>query len=115
MGLRQHRVNILFYTKMHHLILCPSASWTTFGTEFIGSNWAWRIPSILQGLPSIFQFILVLWAPESPRWLVSKGKDTEALDTLAYYHADGDRTDPLVLFEFNEIKAGIELDRTGTF
>ncbi|KAJ3559384.1 hypothetical protein NM688_g380 [Phlebia brevispora] len=88
------------------------ASWTTFGTEFINNTWAWRIPSILQGLPSVFQFFLVLWAPESPRWLVSKGRETAALKTLAYYHADGDETDPLVLFEFNEIRAGIELDRT---
>ncbi|PSR70584.1 hypothetical protein PHLCEN_2v13522 [Hermanssonia centrifuga] len=88
------------------------ASWTTFGTEFIPNNWAWRIPSILQGLPSVLQFFLVLWVPESPRWLVSKGHESRALQTLAYYHADGDETDPLVLYEFNEIKAGIELDRT---
>ncbi|KAF7795673.1 hypothetical protein EIP86_006838 [Pleurotus ostreatoroseus] len=87
------------------------ASWTTFGTEFISNNWAWRIPSLLQGLPSLFQFFLVLWGPESPRWLMHKGKEALALKTLAYYHADGDETDPLVLFEFNEIKAGIELDR----
>jgi hypothetical protein len=32
---------------------------------------------------------LVLFAPESPRFLVSKGKEAEALRTLAYYHADG--------------------------
>ncbi|KAJ3559387.1 hypothetical protein NM688_g384 [Phlebia brevispora] len=81
------------------------ASWTTFGTEFINNTWSWRIPSLLQGLPSVFQFFLVLWGPESPRWLMHKGKETEALKTLAYYHADGDDTDPLVLFEFNEIKA----------
>lgn len=60
----------------------------------------------------MFQFALILFGPESPRWLVSKGKESQALQTLAYYHADGDETDPLVLFEFNEIKAGIELDRT---
>ena len=97
------------------LIQACRASWTTFGTEFINNNWAWRIPSILQGLPSVFQFFLVLFAPESPRWLISKGKETEALKTLAYYHADGDESDTLVLFEFNEIRAGIELDRTGEY
>lgn len=43
---------------------------------------------------------------------MSKGKETQALKTLAYYHADGDEQDALVLFEFNEIKAGIELDRS---
>ncbi|KAI0701342.1 hexose transporter [Cytidiella melzeri] len=88
------------------------ASWSTYGTEFINNNWSWRIPSILQGVPSIFQFFLILFGPESPRWLVSKGREEKALQTLAYYHADSDETDALVLFEFNEIKAGIELDRT---
>ncbi|KAI0767883.1 hypothetical protein BC629DRAFT_1596147 [Irpex lacteus] len=45
-----------------------------------------------------------------PRWLVYKGKEQQALHTLAYYHADGDETDPLVLFEYNEIKAAVALD-----
>lgn len=87
------------------------ASWTTFGTSNIASTWSWRIPSLLQGLPSAFQFCLVLFAPESPRWLISKGKDAEALKTLAYYHADGDDQDPLVQYEFEEIKAAIDSDR----
>lgn len=89
------------------------AAWTTFGTfKIANSTWAWRIPSILQGLPSILQVCLIWFAPESPRWLVSKGKDAEALKTLAYYHADGNTEDPLVKYEFEEIKAAIEFDRT---
>jgi len=88
------------------------AAWTTFGTFKIQSSWAWRIPSVLQGLPSVLQVAFVLWAPESPRWLVSKGRETEALKTLAYYHADSNEDDPLVKYEFEEIKAAIEFDRT---
>jgi hypothetical protein len=53
--------------------------------------------------------------PESPRWLVSKGRDTQAIKTLAYYHADGDENDGLVRYEYDEIKAAIEFDRTGTW
>jgi hypothetical protein len=67
------------------------AAWSTFGTFKIGSSWSWRIPSILQGIPSFLQIALVLFAPESPRWLVSKGRDQEALKTLAYYHAGGNQ------------------------
>jgi len=87
------------------------AAWTTFGTFRINDNWSWRIPSALQGLPSVIQVCLIWFVPESPRWLVGKGREDEALSTLAYYHADGDENDPLVRYEFEEIKAAIAFDR----
>lgn len=88
------------------------AAWTTFGSQYIHSTWAWRLPSILQGLPAMIQIFLVWFMPESPRWLVSKGRDAQAIETLAYYHADGNAEDPLVIYEYNEIKAAIDFDRT---
>ena len=90
------------------------SSWSSFGTSRINSNWSWRIPSVLQAIPSVLQFFLIWFVPESPRWLVSKGKDAKALHTLAYYHADGDETDALVLYEYEEIKTAIAMDKEGT-
>ncbi|TFK96723.1 hexose transporter [Pterulicium gracile] len=87
------------------------AAWSTFGTFKINSSWSWRVPSLLQALPSLIQIGLIFICPESPRWLVSKGRNEEALKTLAYYHADGNDQDPLVQYEFEEIKAAIELDK----
>lgn len=75
------------------------------------SSWAWRIPSAIQGVPSVVQVFLIPFAPESPRWLIAKGRDEEALRTLAYYHADGNAQDPLVQFEYAEIKGSIESER----
>ncbi|KAF7291135.1 MFS domain-containing protein [Mycena indigotica] len=88
------------------------AAWTTFGTFKINSTWSWRVPSALQALPSVIQIFLIWFVPESPRYLVNKGREAEALKTLAYYHADGNEDDPLVRYEFQEIKTAIEFDKT---
>ncbi|EJC97789.1 hexose transporter [Fomitiporia mediterranea MF3/22] len=90
------------------------AAWTTYGSFKIPTSWAWRLPSVLQGLPSVLQVCLIWFAPESPRWLVAKGRETQALKTLAYYHADGNELDPLVQYEFEEIRAAIGFERTVT-
>jgi sugar porter (SP) family MFS transporter len=87
------------------------AAWSTYGTFKIPNTWAWRVPSLLQGLPSVLQVFLVMFCPESPRWLIQKGRDEQALKTLAHYHADGNRDDPLVQYEYEEIRASVELDK----
>jgi len=88
------------------------AAWVTYGTFRIPGTWSWRIPSVLQGLPSLLQVILVfIVIPESPRWLISKGFDEQAIQTICYYHANGDESDPLVQFEYQEIKQAIQLDQ----
>lgn len=86
------------------------AAWTTFGTFHIPNSWSWRIPSALQGLPSVLQILLIWFVPESPRWLMSKGRDEQAMHVLAYYHASGDKQAPLVQYEYDEIKTAIVRD-----
>jgi hypothetical protein len=41
---------------------------------------------------------------------VSKGREDAALDVLARYHANGDREDEVVQFEYREIVGTIELE-----
>lgn len=45
------------------------------------------------------------------RWLVSKGREQEAYDILCKYHANGDRDDELVIYEFDEIKEAIAAEK----
>ncbi|KAH7338561.1 general substrate transporter [Rhizoctonia solani] len=90
------------------------AAWSTFGTFRIPSNWSWRIPSALQGLSSVIQLALIWFLPESPRWLISKGRDDEAREVLVKWHAGGREDDPLVALEHNQIKEALALESQST-
>jgi hypothetical protein len=74
------------------------------------SDWAWRIPSIVQGVLPFFQLLGVFFLPESPRWLVAKGRTQEARQILIDYHAGGDRDSPLVKFEMAEIEGALTFE-----
>jgi sugar porter (SP) family MFS transporter len=80
-----------------------TAGWSTFGTFRINGDASWRIPSALQGLPSVIQLLLVWFVPESPRWLVDKGRIEEVRAILIKYHGEGNNNDPVAVFEINEI------------
>lgn len=41
------------------------------------SEWAWRVPFILGGVPLVLLIPLALWLPESPRYLLHRGKYDE--------------------------------------
>ncbi|PGH08300.1 hypothetical protein AJ80_07896 [Polytolypa hystricis UAMH7299] len=87
------------------------AAWTTFGTFRIDSTWSWRIPSLLQGAIPLCQFFLLYFVPESPRYLIAKGRIEEARQIFVKYHAGGDESSPLVAFEMQEIQDSINLER----
>jgi sugar porter (SP) family MFS transporter len=85
-------------------------TWLTFGTKRINNDWCWRIPTLGQALPSVIQLSFLWFIPESPRWLISKERNEEALQMLAKYHANGDLNNATVQFEYAEIKETLRLE-----
>ncbi|KOS18592.1 Lactose permease [Escovopsis weberi] len=87
------------------------AAWITYGASFMAGSWSWRLPSLLQAASSVFQLVMSLFMPDSPRWLVYKGRNAEAYQILAKYHAEGDESSELLRCEMAEIEAAIEAEK----
>jgi hypothetical protein len=75
------------------------------------SNLGWRIPSFLQIVPGLLQVCFIWFVPESPRWLVSRGRHSEALGILVEYHAEGDKDSEFVKAEYAQIEQTLEAGR----
>jgi hypothetical protein len=65
---------------------------------------------IIQGIPAVVLCIGLFFMPFSPRLLVNKGKEQEALKTLSYLR-NLPEDHYLVQVEFLEIKADAEFER----
>jgi len=63
----------------------------------------WRIPLGIQNVPAVILAALILFFPESPRWLIDHGRQEEGLQTLAKLHAHGDVNDAWVRAEYDQI------------
>ena len=59
----------------------------------------------------MYLLVAVQFVPETPRFLIAKGRDEAALRFLADYHGNGDTEDALVIFEFNEMREAIAAEQ----
>ena len=82
------------------------AFWITYGTQYMAGEWAWRLPFLLQMIPGIVLGAGILFLPFSPRWLVSKGRDHEAGESLSRLR-QLDLTDTRVQQEWIDIRAEV--------
>ncbi|GAA5994439.1 uncharacterized protein JCM10292_002066 [Rhodotorula paludigena] len=107
----RHASRLVVMFAAIYMLGCVMAAWISFGTTYLSSNWAWRIPVLCQGLGSAIQLVTLWMIPESPRWLCAQGRSDEAHAILATYHANGDMNDDLVQAEMVEITTAIEREQ----
>jgi MFS family permease len=77
------------------------------------SNWSWRVPLILEALfPAIVCITIYLLTPETPRFLILRGKMDKARQVIAKYQTtSGDENAPIVNAVLGQIEESIEQDR----
>ncbi|KAI0130037.1 putative sugar transporter [Xylariales sp. AK1849] len=87
------------------------AAGITLGTGQWQSTWAWRAPSLFQGIFSLLCIIILPFIPESPRWLVHEGYYEEARLVVAQTNSNGDVSHPVAMTVFKEIIDTLEWEK----
>jgi len=72
------------------LVFCSSglmtAFWVAYGFRADSSEFGWRFPLAIQILYILITLFCLLFAPESPRWLIETGKVDEGRRVLTRLH-----------------------------
>ncbi|GAB1310672.1 Lactose permease [Madurella fahalii] len=86
------------------------AAIVTFGTNYMGNDYSWRVPLILQAFACVIVLCAVFFLPESPRFLMANDREDEAIEFLVKYHGNGNPNSALVRLEIEEMREGIRQD-----
>ncbi len=74
-------ISVAFFSNFLILKLGMLDTTWAVGLKFADYNWRWMLG--LETLPAIFYFFSLFFVPESPRWLVMKGKEEQGLAIMA--------------------------------
>jgi hypothetical protein len=88
--------------------------WVDLGFSFLEpSTISWRFPIAFQIVLAIFILVAIPGLPESPRWLILKGREDAALDVLCAL-SDLPRDDKKIVNEFEAVKDSVfEMSKGG--
>ena len=100
-------------TQLLITIGIAAAYFIAYASIGLSGSIAWRVPFIVQALVGVVLAIGLFFVPFSPRWLMQKGREAEALETL-WKLRNVDITDSsgmnLVSLELAEIRTDIQFN-----
>ncbi|ORZ02202.1 general substrate transporter [Syncephalastrum racemosum] len=101
------RGRLISFQQFAIVVGIVSASWISFGCLRIRTPSSWRLAIGIQFVVGGIYALGLGCIPRSPRYLIQKGREEEALHALAQIRGDGTLTHPEVRCEFTEIKQSI--------
>jgi len=89
--------------------------WLDFGFSFLEpSSISWRFPIAFQIFFALVILAFIMFLPESPRWLIMKGQEDEALEVLCALN-DREANDSYITSEFAAIKDTVLIAQSSGF
>lgn len=86
--------------------------WVVYGFYFLEGSVRWRFPLAFQSFFTILVMIGLLYLPDSPRWLLMRGRAGEAREVTARLLGKSE-DDPAVIEEMNQINAALSVEKSG--
>ncbi|KFA74041.1 hypothetical protein S40288_05174 [Stachybotrys chartarum IBT 40288] len=88
--------------------------WVVYGFYFLEGEVRWRFPIIFQSFFTVLVMIGLLFLPDSPRWLIMKGRTQDAREVIARL-LDKDDHSPEVEQEVSQITTALSAQRGGGY
>ncbi|KAK5995333.1 Lactose permease-like protein [Cladobotryum mycophilum] len=103
----KERVQVTTFYNTSIVLGYVIGAWATYGCYQIPGDWSWKLPTLIQVVPSAYQLLFIFFCPESPRWLVAQGEAKKAREILVKYHGECNPHSELVDFECAQIEEAI--------
>lgn len=91
-----------------------TSAWIDLGMSFTSTSVAWRFPLALSSFFAIVTIVTSTQMPESPRWLLSKGRIEEARQVMAALNGVRE-DDPQIQSDIAEINESLAIAGRGRF
>lgn len=90
------------------------AYWLDFGLSFVKGPVQWRFPISFQAFFAICLVLQMIPLPETPRYLIDKGRNAEAAEIIARLEGGDSTVDsPEVVFQQRQIESSLEIESAG--
>ncbi|CEL59439.1 High-affinity glucose transporter OS=Kluyveromyces lactis (strain ATCC 8585 / CBS 2359 / DSM 70799 / NBRC 1267 / NRRL Y-1140 / WM37) GN=HGT1 PE=3 SV=1 [Rhizoctonia solani AG-1 IB] len=86
------------------------ANWVGYGCQYLNTDAQWRIPLAIQVAPAVLLLVGMFFLPFSPRWLVEKGRNEEALKVVQRLHGNEQNAE-FIKLEFAEMLEQIKYEK----